>query len=62
MDNYNLQCLQPWFAHNKIKHEKFYARQFPEGYFRIRRLLSSIVVNDSQLAKMKKYIPHMSLP
>ena len=33
MDKYNLQCLQPWFAHNKIKHEKFYARQFPEGYF-----------------------------
>ena len=35
MDKYNLQRLQPWFAHNKIKHEKFYARQFPEGYFRI---------------------------
>ena len=35
MDKYNLQCLQPWFAHNKIKHEKFCARQFPEGYFRI---------------------------
>ena len=34
MDKYNLQCLQPWFAHNK-KHEKFYARQYPEGYFRI---------------------------
>ena len=33
MMDYNLQCLQPWFAHNKIKHEKFYARQFPEGYF-----------------------------
>ena len=35
MDKYNLQCLQTWFAHNKIKHEKFYARQFPEDYFRI---------------------------
>ena len=33
MDKYNLQCLQPWFAHNEIKHEKLYARQFPEGYF-----------------------------
>ena len=35
MDKYNLQCLLAWFAHNKIKHEQFYARQFPEGNFRI---------------------------
>ena len=35
MDKYNLYCLLAWFAHNKIKHEKFYDRQFPEGCFRI---------------------------
>ena len=35
MDKYNLYCLLAWFAHNKIKQEKFYDRQFPEGYFRI---------------------------
>ena len=34
-DKYNLHCLLAWFAHNKIKHEKFYDRQFPEGYFQI---------------------------
>ena len=32
MDKYNLWCLLAWFAQNKIKHEKFYARQ---GNFRI---------------------------
>ena len=26
MDKYNLQCLLVWFARNKIKHEKFFAR------------------------------------
>ena len=35
MDKYNLYCLLAWFAHDKIKHKKFYDRQFPEGYFRI---------------------------
>ena len=26
MDKYNLYCLLVWFARNKIKHEKFFAR------------------------------------
>ena len=35
MDKYNLQYILVWFARNKIKHEKFFARLFPEGYFQI---------------------------